>query len=73
MTNRTKRGCIQKFPDCCLERELRMAQLSATRCSCIAIFLPQHYTASQPRRWRQHGWLLKRWYPTTIHGVTTQS
>jgi hypothetical protein len=34
--------------------------------------LPQHNTASQPRRWRQHG-PLKRWYPTTIlHGVTTQ-
>jgi hypothetical protein len=33
--------------------------------------LPQHYTASQPWRWR-HG-LLKRWYPTTtLHGVTTQ-
>jgi myosin-crossreactive antigen len=32
----------------------------------------QHYTASQPRRWRQHG-PLKRWYPTTtLHGVTTQ-
>jgi len=32
--------------------------------------LPQHYTASQPRRWRQHG-PLKRWYPTTtLHGVT---
>jgi hypothetical protein len=31
-----------------------------------------HYTASQPRRWRQHG-PLKRWYPTTsLHGVTTQ-
>jgi hypothetical protein len=34
--------------------------------------LPQYYTASQPRRWRQHG-PPKRWYPTTIlHGVTTQ-
>jgi hypothetical protein len=41
--------------------------------------LPQHYTASQPRRprletwkWRQHG-PLKRWYPTTkLHRVTTQ-
>jgi hypothetical protein len=34
--------------------------------------LPQHYTASQPRRWRQHG-PLKRWYPTTtLHGVTAQ-
>jgi hypothetical protein len=34
--------------------------------------LPQHYTASQPRRWRQHG-PLKRWYTTTtLHGVTTQ-
>jgi hypothetical protein len=33
--------------------------------------LPQHYTASQPRRWRQHR-PLKRWYPnTTLHGVTT--
>jgi hypothetical protein len=33
--------------------------------------LPQHYTASQPRRWRQHG-PMKRWYPTTtLHGVTT--
>jgi hypothetical protein len=33
--------------------------------------LPQHYT-SQPRRWRQHG-PLKRRYPTrTLHGVTTQ-
>jgi hypothetical protein len=34
--------------------------------------LPQPYTASQPRRWRQHG-PLKRWYPTTtLHGVMTQ-
>jgi hypothetical protein len=34
--------------------------------------LPQLYTASQPRRWRQHG-PPKRWYPTTtLHGVTTQ-
>jgi hypothetical protein len=34
--------------------------------------LPQHYIASQPRRWRQHG-PLKRWYPTTtLHSVTTQ-
>jgi hypothetical protein len=34
--------------------------------------LPQHYTASQLRRWRQHG-PLRRWYPTTtLHGVTTQ-
>jgi hypothetical protein len=42
--------------------------------------LPQHYTASQPRRprlesspWklRQYGHL-KRRYPTTLHGVTTQ-
>jgi hypothetical protein len=34
--------------------------------------LPQHYTMSQSRRWRQHG-LLKRWYPTTIlRGITTQ-
>jgi hypothetical protein len=34
--------------------------------------LPQHYTASQHRRWRQHG-PQKRWYPTTTqHGVTTQ-
>jgi hypothetical protein len=34
--------------------------------------LPQHYTASQPRRWKQHG-LLKRWYPTTtLHGVITR-
>jgi hypothetical protein len=34
--------------------------------------LPQHDTASQPRRWMQHG-PLKRWYPTTtLHGVTTQ-
>jgi hypothetical protein len=34
--------------------------------------VPQQYTASQPRRWRQHG-PLKRWYPTTtIHCVTTQ-
>jgi hypothetical protein len=33
--------------------------------------LPQPYTASQPRRWRQNG-PLKRWYPTTkLHGVTT--
>jgi hypothetical protein len=33
--------------------------------------LPQHYTVSQPWRWRQNG-PLKRWYPTTIlHGVTT--
>jgi hypothetical protein len=30
--------------------------------------LPQHYTVSQSRRWRQHG-PLKRWYPTTLHGV----
>jgi hypothetical protein len=34
--------------------------------------LPQHYSTSQPTRWRQHG-PLKRWYPTTtLHGVTTQ-
>jgi hypothetical protein len=34
--------------------------------------LPQHYTVSQPRRWRQHG-RLKRWYPTIqLHGVTAQ-
>jgi hypothetical protein len=34
--------------------------------------LPQHYTASQPRGWRQYG-PPKRWYPTTtLHGVTTQ-
>jgi hypothetical protein len=34
--------------------------------------LPQHYRASQPRRWRKH-WPPKRWYPTTtLHGVTTQ-
>jgi hypothetical protein len=34
--------------------------------------LPQHYTASQRRRWRQHG-SLKRWYPTTtLDGFTTQ-
>jgi hypothetical protein len=33
--------------------------------------LPQHYMASKPRRWRQHG-SLERWYPTTLHGVTTQ-
>jgi hypothetical protein len=34
--------------------------------------LPQHYTATQPIRWRQH-WPLKRWYPTTIlHGVIIQ-
>jgi hypothetical protein len=33
--------------------------------------LPQHYTASQPRRWSQHG-PPKCWYPTiTLHGVTT--
>jgi hypothetical protein len=31
------RGCIQKFPTGRLERELQMVQLSATRCSCIAI------------------------------------
>jgi len=30
-------GCIQKFLDGCLEHELQMVQLSATRCSCIAI------------------------------------
>jgi hypothetical protein len=35
-------------------------------------FLPQHYTASQPRRWRQHG-PLKRWYPTTtLHCIIIQ-
>jgi hypothetical protein len=33
--------------------------------------LLQYYTASQPRRCWQHG-LLKRWYPITLHGVTTQ-
>jgi hypothetical protein len=34
--------------------------------------LPQQYTVSQPRRWRQYG-PLKRWYPTTtLHCVTTQ-
>jgi hypothetical protein len=34
--------------------------------------LPQHYTASQPRRWRQHGPLKRRYLTTTLHGVTTQ-
>jgi hypothetical protein len=34
---RVIRGCIQKFPDGRLERELQMEQLPATRCSCIAI------------------------------------
>jgi len=34
--------------------------------------LPQCYTSSQPRRWRQRG-PLKRWYPTTmLHVVITQ-
>jgi hypothetical protein len=34
--------------------------------------LPQHYTASRPRRWRQRR-PLKLWYPTTtLHGITTQ-
>jgi hypothetical protein len=34
--------------------------------------LPQHYMASQPRSWRQHG-PLKHWcLTTTLHGVTTQ-
>jgi hypothetical protein len=32
--------------------------------------LPQHYTASQPRTWRQEC-PPKRRYPTTTHGVTT--
>jgi len=33
--------------------------------------LPQHYIASKPWRWRQHG-SPKRWHPiTTLHGVTT--
>jgi hypothetical protein len=31
------RGCIQKFPDWPLGARLQMVQLSATRCSCIAI------------------------------------
>jgi hypothetical protein len=31
------RGCNQNLPDWRLERELQMVQLSATRCSCIAI------------------------------------
>jgi hypothetical protein len=31
------RGCVHKSPDCPLERELQMVQLSAPRCSCIAI------------------------------------
>jgi len=32
--------------------------------------LPQYYTVSQPRRWRQHG-PPKRWYTTTtLYGVT---
>jgi len=31
------RGCIQKFPDWPPGGELQMVQLSATRCSCIAI------------------------------------
>jgi hypothetical protein len=34
--------------------------------------LPQHYTVSQPRRWRQHGPLKRRYPTTTLHGVTTQ-
>jgi hypothetical protein len=39
---------------------------------CKVGILPQNYTASQPRRWRQHG-PLKLWYPTTtLYGVTTQ-
>jgi hypothetical protein len=34
--------------------------------------LPQHYTTSQPRRWRQQG-LPKCWYPTTTqHCIITQ-
>jgi hypothetical protein len=34
--------------------------------------LLQHYTTSQPRRWRRHG-PLKCWYPTTtLHDITTQ-
>jgi hypothetical protein len=34
--------------------------------------LPQYYTASQPRRWRQHG-PPKHWYPyTTLHYTTPQ-
>jgi hypothetical protein len=34
--------------------------------------LPHQYTASQTRRWRQHGHP-KRWHPTTtLYGVTTQ-
>jgi hypothetical protein len=34
--------------------------------------LPQHYTVSQPRRWRQHG-PLKRLYPTTtLRGVNPE-
>jgi hypothetical protein len=31
------RGCIQNFRTGSLEREMQMVQLSATRCSCIAI------------------------------------
>jgi hypothetical protein len=33
---------------------------------------PQYYTASQSRRWRQHGPPKRRYPTTTLHGVTTQ-
>jgi hypothetical protein len=33
---------------------------------------PLHHTASQPRRWRQHGAPKRRYHTTTSHGVTTQ-
>jgi hypothetical protein len=34
--------------------------------------LPQHYMASKPRRWRQHGPLKRRYPTTTLYSVTTQ-
>jgi len=34
--------------------------------------LPQHYMASQRRRWRQHGPPKRRYFTTTLYGFTTQ-
>jgi len=34
--------------------------------------LSQHYTASQSRRWGQHGPPKRRYLTTTLHGVTNR-
>jgi hypothetical protein len=39
LTQHCIRGCIQKFPGWLLERELQIIQLSATRCSCIILWV----------------------------------